>query len=94
MTPNRFRDSLRKKNLVKYNEPVLERRCGSCWKCAVEYIWFTDFNIFEYNEAYYRHCLDVLKNTIKKETGQTDIDIEDIWQNYFFYEREKSHLQI
>lgn len=89
MTPNRFRESLRQKNLAKYGEPTLEHRCGSCWKCAVEYIWMADNGLAEYNEDYYNHCFETLRNTMKKETGVRYVSDEAVWNNYFFYEFKK-----
>lgn len=59
----RYRDSLNRKNKEKYNvSDMLPNRCGSCWKCAMEYIYFADSGALEYNREYYRHCLDVLKS--------------------------------
>lgn len=39
----------------------------------------------EYNEEYYLHCVKILENTIKKETGAPPDELQDIWDNYMFY---------
>lgn len=89
MTPNRFRNQLRQKNQKKYGFPKMENRCGSCWKCCLEYCVFTDNDILEYDEAYYKHCLDILQATLKKETGIKH-SLPETWNHYFFYSKERS----
>lgn len=94
MTPNRFRGQLRKKNQAKYGFPVMENRCGSCWKCCIEYIILADHELATYDKAYYEHCLDILRNTTKKESGEILYDIDDIWDRWLFYDRRKSKYMI
>lgn len=89
MTPNRFREHFRRRTLKNYQIDLLPNRCGCCWKCAVEYIWFTDHNVFKYNEEYYLHCIDVIKNNAEKSSIYY-FDVEDLWNDYFFYPIEKS----
>lgn len=62
----------RKINLVKGNESkygvkLLPNRCGSCWKCCVEYIYLADSGKVPYNKAFYQHCLEYLKGKMKDE---------------------------
>lgn len=87
--PYRYREYLHKNNEAKYNIKLPPHRCGSCWKCCLEYIVYTDNDIYEYNEAYYVHCLEVLQNTLKKEQ-ELRVDLDDVWNHYFFYSREDS----
>jgi len=68
LSPYRFQNKLHNYNENKYNIKLLEHRCGSCWKCAVEYIYLTDHNNFSFNKEFYIHCLDILKKKIKEET--------------------------
>lgn len=86
MTPNRFRELFKKRTEAKYNIPMLPNRCGCCWKCAVEYIWMVDHKVLRLNKPYYRHCLDVLKNTIYKENKIMYNNVSDVWDTYFFYD--------
>ena len=90
VTPNRFRALFRKRTMFKYGIELLPYRCGCCWKCAVEYIWFCDHNILGYDKEYYMHCVEVLMNTVWKETGYYPHSIEYVWGLYLFYSIKKS----
>ena len=90
--PYHYKQRLRKRHAEKYSYKLPPNRCGSCWKCAVEYIAYCDNGIWEYDHAWYNHCLQVLKQTIKREEGITVNDIHTIWQHYFFYDIAKSHV--
>lgn len=59
--PHRFREVTKKKNEEKFGVKLLPNRCGSCWKCCVEYIHHADIGVMEYDETFYKHCLDFLK---------------------------------
>lgn len=84
--PYRFRKSLREKNFQLYpNIKLFDNRCGSCWKCCMEYIYYTDHDVLPYDEDYYLKCITILSNTILKETGSLAKSIQDIWDHYFFY---------
>lgn len=83
--PYRYRDHLRKVNSEKYQVEIPKRRCGSCWKCCLEYCVFCDKGIYQYNEAYYSHCIDTLRKTLSKEYGYK-VTLNETWQHYFFYE--------
>lgn len=89
LASNRFRKQRHDWNEEKYNQHLPENRCGSCWKCAVEYIWFTDHGVFEFNEPYYHHCLDILQRTLRNETGRF-YSLYTTWRQYFFYNMNKS----
>lgn len=89
MTPNRFREHFRKRTLKNYKVDLLPNRCGCCWKCAVEYIWFADHNVFEYNEEYYLHCVDVIRRNAEK-SSIFYTNVFELWSDYFFYPIEKS----
>lgn len=85
----RFTKYYRQQNESKYKIQLLPNRCGSCWKCAYEYIYLSDKNILDYNEEYYKHCLQALKRTLKTETGIT-YTLDEVWEHYFFYDKEES----
>lgn len=87
--PYRYREYLKTNNEKKYNIKLLPHRCGSCWKCCLEYCVFCDNDILDFNEAYYWHCLKVLQTTLFKETG-IKYNIDETWEHYFFYSQEKS----
>ena len=56
-----------KKNESKYDIKLLPDRCGSCWKCCVEYIYLADSGKVPYNREFYRHCLEFLNGKMKDE---------------------------
>lgn len=85
-----------KGNLVrsKYNYPLLPHRCGSCWKCALEYIYYVEHGMFDMNEPYYKHCLKILYNTMKFENDENDYSVQDVWNNYMLSDKiENSKLE-
>lgn len=67
LSPQRFRNKLHDLNENKYKVKLLKNRCGSCWKCCVEYIFLVDSNKIEYNKDMYKHCVDILKKIAKTE---------------------------
>lgn len=83
----RDRESLRQKNQKKYNIKLLENRCGSCYKCCLEYIYFCDRGKFEYNRDFYKHCLEILKKKYVDYTGPKQVGniktLEDVHKAYF-----------
>lgn len=86
----RFREYNHKKNEEKYKIKLLPHRCGSCWKCAAEYIYMTDHNVLEYSEEYYKHCLDILRKTNKKENDTDFTTVRNLWADYFAYDMKES----
>ena len=90
LTPYRFRKLFKKRTENNYSVKLMNNRCGCCWKCAVEYIWFCDHNILEYNKEYYIHCIEILTNTMEQEMGYRTYNIDHIWKNYIFYPMKKS----
>lgn len=90
LTPNRFRNLFRERTMRNYKVDLLPNRCGCCWKCAAEYIWFCDHNVLPYDKDYYIHCMEVLLNTVEQETGYLMHNIEYVWSLYLFYPMKKS----
>ena len=85
----RYRKWLHETNEHKYGIELLPDRCGSCWKCAEEYIYMTDHNVLQYNRKYYQHCLDVLVKDAKLE-NRAVANYEELWGNYLQYDIRKS----
>ena len=92
MTPIRFRNQFRERTLGNYNIELLSNRCGCCWKDCVEYIWAVDHNIRPLDRPYYKHCINVLANTMKRERGIRPFFVFDIWNEYMLYNFKKSKL--
>ena len=60
IAPQRFRESLHIKNQQKYGVKLMDGRCGSCYKCAMEYILLAEAGKLPKDKAYYDHCWEVL----------------------------------
>ena len=66
-------------------------RCGSCYKCCVEYVYMADHDLTEYNEDYYKYCLNQLYKVYLFENGYI-YSLDALWDSYLFYPSEKSKL--
>ena len=77
--------------LNKYYVNLPARRCGSCYKCCVEYVYMADHNLIEFSEDYYRYCINQLLKVMIAEHTAVD-DIKDLWENFMFYPIEQSKL--
>ena len=60
VAPLRFRESLHQRNQQKYHVLLLNGRCGSCYKCAMEYILLAETGRIRKDPAFYEHCFDTL----------------------------------
>lgn len=89
------RHSLRdyRKNWVKqkYGIDLFARRCGSCYKCCVEYIYMADHDKLPFSEGYYKYCLGQLYRVALVEKIPVK-DVLDIWDYYIFYPLENSKI--
>ena len=81
----RNRGQLKKHNEEKYKISLFNNRCGSCRKCCLEYIYFCDNNKIPYNEAFYKHCLEILKKKYSEYTGITRKfnNLHEVYLAYF-----------
>ena len=73
----------------KFDIDLPKHRCGSCYKCAVEYIYMADHDLQKYSADYYKYCIDRLRLDAKRETGEK-LPIDRLWERYFFYDRNES----
>ena len=64
ISPQRFREKLHKINKKKYKIELWQGRCGSCYKCSIEYILLVETKHVLKNSKFYDHCWDIL-NTSK-----------------------------
>ena len=81
----RHRNYLKTHNEEKYNISLFPNRCGSCYKCCIEYIYFCDHDKLEYNKDFYKHCLEILKKKYEEYTGQkrTFKNWQEVYLAYF-----------
>ena len=92
MSPHRYREYWKKQNEQRYSIILPQNRCGTCWKCALEYIYYVDHNVWQYNEEFYKHCLEMLlRNSIKEHN--VIHSIYQLWNSYLFYPMRKSKLK-
>lgn len=94
LSPYRFLNNLHNINEAKYNIKLFNNRCGSCWKCCVEYIYLSDKNIIPKNHMFYKHCLQVLEKKYHTEKVNTiqQPTIKEIYQA-FLYEPPPRYLE-
>lgn len=92
LTPNRFRNLFRERTQGNYKIKLLPNRCGCCWKCAAEYIYFCDFGVLELNKAYYIHCIEVLLHTLEQEIGYKVYNVNLVWDKYMMHPIKKSKM--
>ncbi len=75
----------------KFGIELPKNRCGSCYKCCVEYIYMADHDLIEFNRDYYRYCINSLYHVYLNETGPT-LDINNVWYSYMFYDIKESKI--
>lgn len=89
---HRFRQYNHDNNEKKFGIKLLPNRCGSCWKCATEYIYMADHDVLEFNEDYYEHCIKVLHKWLEKEGAYSYEYDSNFWQGFFKYDAQMSKL--
>ena len=91
--PYRFRNKTKEINEQKYNVKLLPNRCGSCWKCCVEYIFLADKGVVEYNAQFYKHCLDILSDKMSVlHANVVPKDIKTTYETFLMQGFEKSKI--
>ena len=75
----------------KFGVELPKNRCGSCYKCCIEYIYMADHDLIEFNRDYYKYCINTLYHVYLNESGPT-LDINNIWYSYMFYDITESKI--
>lgn len=70
MGAHRFKNSLNAQNTQKYGVRLMPDRCGSCYKCALEWLHTTRLGVTPQNLAYARHCLSILRTEFENMLGR------------------------
>lgn len=60
IAPERFREHWHKQNEQRYGIELMSGRCGSCYKCSMEYILLVEAGLINKNEKFYEHAWDIL----------------------------------
>lgn len=76
VSPFRFRASLHDKNEQKYGIKLMNGRCGSCYKCAMEYILLVETGRIPKDAAFYAHSWDTLATS--KTAHRPDLFAKDL----------------
>lgn len=75
----------------KFGVDLPKHRCGSCYKCCVEYIYMADHDLIEFSEDYYKYCLVQLRKVCKAENMPV-YTVMDLWDRYCFHSFNQSKL--
>lgn len=66
-------------------------RCGSCYKCAVEYIFMADHDKTDYSEEYYKYCLNQLSKVMYSENAFPR-SVREVWEHFMMYDMSMSKI--
>ena len=75
----------------KFGVELLKNRCGSCFKCCIEYIFLADHDLIEFSEDYYKYCLRQLFKVAVSENHRM-FRMEYLWNTFMFYPMEESKI--
>lgn len=88
ITPHRFKRKLAEVNRGKYGVALLDGRCGSCFKCCMEWLLLNHLGMVDPNPAFEGHCWEVLasgKNSHRKDLFSASVPIETRMENLLEY---------
>ncbi len=69
MLPPYRRPAIIKANRAKYGIDLLPGRCGSCYKCGLEFAMLSFVGALPRNPAFYRHCMECVGKHYAKTAG-------------------------
>ena len=75
----------------KFGIELPKLRCGSCYKCAVEYIYMADHDKVELSVDYYKYCLNQLLKVMIAE-NEFPHSVQAIWEHFMLYDIEQSKI--
>lgn len=80
MTPLRYRESLRKKNMLKYGVDLMPNRCGSCYKCGSEFLHLVAFGFRPALDVrpFAKHSIEMLIKGLEKTFRRTVTEREAV----------------
>lgn len=59
ITPDYRKPMIHKSNVMKYGKDcVLDDMCGSCYKCADNYLYRRFFGLVRHNQSYFNRCME------------------------------------
>ena len=69
MMPVRYKGQLIKRNTAKHGVKLLPGRCGSCYKCALEYLHYSLAGFLPWSDGFAEHCVRVIHNSWQTTRG-------------------------
>lgn len=66
ITPYRFKNKLCKINTSKYHIDLIPNHCGTCYKCAQEYLLLRELGFYPDNKEYVARCCDIFRKDPSK----------------------------
>lgn len=69
----------------KFGIDLPKNRCGSCYKCVVEYMYMADHDLIKFSREYYRYCMNMLYHVYLDTVGAT-LDINNVWYSFMSYD--------
>lgn len=88
VAPQRFREHWRRNNMDRYGVQLLPGRCGSCYKCAMEYILLCEAGAVKADAAFTAHCWDILatsKTSHRPDLFSKDLPVKERLKNLMDY---------
>lgn len=77
--PNRFRSTHREANEAKFKIKLSENQCGSCYKCAYEYVVKSALTTAKPSVGYLRKCMEILRGDKAKTYDITEYSNGSEW---------------
>lgn len=92
--PYRWRGQLIRQNEKRFGIKFMPNRCCSCAKCAIEYVFYAERGLLEFNEDLFGHCLQVMYNQRMKETDFSGYNtFDEFWAENLWYSSDTSKMK-
>lgn len=88
ISPHRFKRHLHDQNERKHGIRLMDGRCGSCFKCCMEWLLLLELGRVQPNAEYEAHCWDVMangKNSHRKDLFGSDVPMAQRKRNLMAY---------
>lgn len=83
MMPVRYKGNLTKGNEKKYGVTLLPGRCGSCYKCASEWLHLALSNFVPWSDSFAIHSMNVLTKGLQTVRGAGVYSFDDLMTMFF-----------
>lgn len=83
MMPVRYKGNLTKGNENKYGVKLLPGRCGSCYKCASEWLHLALSNFVPWSDSFALHSMNILNKGLQVVRGAGVYSFDDLMTMFF-----------